>query len=166
MCVCVHTIMSCHGLSLEFKERPLVSTFTFCFIGGGVCYVVSPLGIWSASFWVFSCLGLCFPTGMLGLHRHATTSSSYIASGDLNSALTLEGQKLLPAEPPCQPLKSSLVAAWVSVASALQPLLREIIIFYTSAQSLSSHPDCECFGTSVVPVCLLMRGVILSSQDD
>lgn len=38
-------------------------------------------------------------------------------------------------------------------------------MFYTSAQRLSSHPDCECLGTSVVPVCLLMRGVILPSQD-
>lgn len=127
VCMCVY-IQACHVMtclwnskndlwylcSPSLLEARSVTLFLHCI----------DQAIWSASFWVFSCLGLYFPTGMLGLQRHATTSSSYAASGDLNSALTLEEQALLPTEPPSQPLKSSLVAAWVSVASTLQSFLR------------------------------------------
>lgn len=127
VCMCVY-IQACHVMTcLRNSKNDL-----WCLCSPSLLEATSVLlflhcigqAVWSASFWVFSCLGPYFPTGMLGLQRHATTSSSYAASGDLNSALTVEGQALLPTEPPSQTLKSTLVAAWVSVASALQPFLR------------------------------------------
>lgn len=160
--------MSCHDLSLEFKERRLVSALTF-FARGEVWYVVSPLR--RPGYLVCQLLGILLSQSLFPYRNARITEACYylqLLCGFWRFELSPHtwGTSTFThwTTFPTSEIQFGGCMGFCGLHSTVVPQVDHNILHKCTEAQLS--PDCECLGTSVVPVCLLMRGVILPSQDN